>query len=201
MPTDRANARKKGARALPVYPTLSEVHRILAACEHERDRLLIELLWHTGGRISEVVAIRVGDLTASGIRMRNLKQSVPTEKHVFVQAELLARLREWAREKRPENVLVGRLVDGEELTRERAWQIVTAAGKRAGVQKKRFAADSLRPPWPHSFRHGNAVNLLEQGVPVTAVQAQLGHSSLGSTQVYAQLTDAHRQRLVAGAKF
>jgi integrase/recombinase XerD len=194
-------SRARPTRSLPVYPTLSEVHRILAECEHERDRLLIELLWHTGGRVSEVVAIRVGDLTASGIRMRNLKQSVPTEKHVFCQPELLARLRAWSSGKRPEVVLVGRLVDGKQLTRERAWQIVTAAGRRAHVEKKRFAADSLRPPWPHSFRHGNAVNLLEQGVPVTAVQAQLGHSSLGSTQVYAQLTDAHRQRLIAGARF
>lgn len=192
-------ARSQRTKALPVYPTITDVHRILAACEIDRDRLLVALLWHTGGRVSEVLAIRVGDITTHGIRMVNLKQSVPTQKHVFVNQEFLRELRAITTGRRLDEFLVGRLTDGKPLTRQRAWQIVTEAGRRAGVTK--LHDGELRSPWPHSYRHGNAVQLLECGVPANAVQGQLGHSSLQSTQVYTQITDQHRQRLIAGVKF
>jgi integrase/recombinase XerD len=196
-----STARSQKVKALPVYPTLSEVHRILAACEIERDRMLIELLWHTGGRISEVLSIRVGDITTHGIKMVNLKQSIPSQKHVFLDQEFLERLRIYSAGRRPEEILVGRLVDNQQMTRQRAWQIVTGLGQKAAIMKSKFRTDRLRAPWPHSYRHGNAVQLLECGLPANAVQAQLGHSSLASTQVYTQLTDPHRRRLISGVKF
>jgi integrase/recombinase XerD len=198
MVAERTARRNK---ALPVYPNYTEVHRILDVCDNDRDRLLIEILWHTGGRVSEVIAIRVGDLTESGIRMRNLKQSIPSEKHVFVHPDFLAKLRRYSAGMSPVDILVGRLRDGRQLTRRQAYNIVTNAGIKAGVLKKRFASERLRPPWPHAYRHGNAVRLLEQSVPISAVQAQLGHANLSSTEVYVRITDPHRQKMVAGVQF
>jgi site-specific recombinase XerD len=171
----------------------------MAACENERDRLLIELLWHTGGRVSEVINIRVGDLTQYGIKMRNLKQAVPTEKHVFVRPDFLDRLMAYSAGKQPNEYIITRLGDNRPISRITAWRIVTRAGLRAGVLKKRFVSETLRPPWPHSYRHANAVQLLECGVPANAVKEQLGHSSLASTQIYLSITDAHRRELVRRA--
>ena len=198
MHAERANGRK---RALPVYPSAAEVHRMLDACQHERDRVLLELCWHTGGRISEVIQIRAGDLTARGVRMRNLKQSVPAEKHVYLSPAFLARLRAYAAGQPGDALLVGRLGDGGPITRRQAWNIVTAAARTAGILKRRFASEQMRPIWPHSLRHATAINLLDQGVPVNAVQRHLGHASLASTAVYTQLTDEHTRRLIAGARF
>ncbi len=188
-------------RKLPVYPTLADVHRMLAACESERDRLLVELLWYTGGRVSEVLRVRVGDITEHGVRMVNLKQGEPAEKHVFLPPRFVDRLRRAVAGRRPDELVVTHLRGGRALSRKRAWEIVTAAGRRAGVLKRRAGAAESRPPWPHAFRHGNAINLLEQNVPVSAVQAQLGHSSLASTQVYLEITDPHRERMIAGVRF
>lgn len=196
--TERAPRRTHG---LPVYPSRAEVYQILAACENERDRMLIELLWHTGGRVSEVIKVRVGDLTEYGIRMRNLKQSIPTEKHVFVHPDFLKRLHAYSAGKQPNDHIITRLNDDRPITRVTAWRIVTTAGMKAGVLKKRFASERLRAPWPHSYRHGNAIQLLECGVPANAVKDQLGHSSLASTQIYLSITDAHRRELVSRVVF
>lgn len=163
--------------------------------------MLIDLLWHTGARISEALAIRVADLDTWGIRMPNLKQQIPTEKIVFVPPDFLARVRAYCEGKAATDVVIGRLADGQPMTRRQGHRIVTGAGQRAGIGKKRFRGEELRPPWPHSLRHATAVHMLNQGVPVNAVQAQLGHSSLASTQVYTQITDPHRRQLVSGVRF
>ena len=177
--------------------------------------MLIKLLWVTGCRVSEAINIRAGDLTKNGVRCINLKQgywrkltdgirehvAVPTEKHVFLPPDVLAELRQYASELAPEDTLIGRLVDGKQMTRKTAWLIVKRAAAAAGVLKRRFSTGQLRPAWTHTLRHSAATNLLMQGAPVTLVQSQLGHSSLASTQVYTQLADPHKEALIAGVKF
>ncbi len=189
--------RPRRHKSLPVYPVRSEVHRILAACTCERDRHLIKLLWWTGGRVSEVIQIRAGDITTHGLRMPNLKQHVPAEKHVYLPPACLAEIRSWAAGRQPQDVLVGRLTDGRPISRKTAWSIVTRASARAGVLKPRRRDAPLRPLWCHSFRHGNAIHQLEEGMPVHAVQAQLGHSTLSSTSVYLQIADSYREERAA----
>ncbi len=198
MVAERAHRRVK---ALPVYPTYSEVHRILAACPNERDQMLIKLLFATGGRVSEVLAARVGDITKHGIRLRNLKQDAEAEKHVFLPAAVLADLRAYVDGRLPQQHIIGRLADGEAITRQQAYNIVQNAARRAGVLKRRFGGDEPRPIWPHALRHANAIHLLDQGVAVNAVKEQLGHARLDSTMVYLQLTDPHRRRMLEGVTF
>lgn len=188
-------------RGLPVYPSYSEVHRILAACENERDHMLISLLWNTGGRVSEVIQARAGDVTDHGIKLINLKQSVATQKHVFLNPDFLARLRDYTAGKHPGELIITHLNSSKSLSRQMAWKIVTTSGLRAGIVKKKFQQEELRAPWPHAYRHGNAVRMLEQGIPINAVQAQLGHADLKSTEIYARLTNEHVRKLVAGVKF
>lgn len=189
------------AHGLPVYVTAGEVARIVAACPNERDARLVKLLWWTGGRVTEVIQIRAADVTRYGLTKLNEKQGQPVQMHVFLPAACRAELAEWARDLRPDEPLVGRLTDGKPMSRVRAWQLVTRAGRLAGVGKSRFLGDRLCAPWPHSFRHGSAVHLLENAVPISAVQAHLGHASLRSTQVYTALTDAHRQAIMESVTY
>ena len=190
----------RSKRSLPIYPTASEIPLLLSACEHERDRRLLKLIWWTGGRISEVLQVRAGDLTKHGLRLTNLKQRQTREKHVFLPAACMSQLREWTAGMGPSQIIVGRLSDGERLTRERAWQIVTTVSKRAGIYKKHPNGD-VRPLSPHKFRHGNAVHQIEAGLPINVVSAQLGHADLSSTTVYLTLADPHRQELVSRVTF
>lgn len=172
---------------------------MIAACRTERDAWLLKLLWNTGGRVSEVIQIRVGDITNSGLRMENLKQGRPAQKHVFLHPRFLAELKEWCRGRPPHWPIIARLRDGSKpISRVMAWYIVTRAGLGADILKQKYHDVALRPLWPHSFRHGTAIHLLESGLPINAVQGQLGHSSLQSTAVYTQMTDSHRQAMIAG---
>lgn len=216
MPVIRGE--KAGHRALPVYPTLAEVHALLDACENDRDRLLIKLLWYTGGRIQEVTNVRAGDVTLTGVRMLNEKQgtyipqpdgtkkhlAIRAEKHVFVPQEFLRELHALADGLPATTCLIGRL-DGRDptrpLTRYQAWRIVTGTAARAGILKQRWSDGRVRPMWCHTLRHGHAVNLLMQGAPITLVQRQLGHSSLQHTQVYTQVADTHAENIVNKAKW
>lgn len=202
-------------RLLPTYVTRSDVQRILDACQTERDRLLIELLWYTGARISEVLQARVGDLTDRGIRLVNLKQGkwvqtedgrrvhqrILKEKHVRLPPAFLARLREHVRGRRGDEPIITDLTGKRGIDRRRAWQIVKKAALDAGVYRRRLGSGSLRPVWPHTFRHGYAVNLLVQGIPITVVKDQLGHASLNATQIYTEIADPHKEALISGVQF
>ena len=204
----------RAKRALPVYVTLAELHRMLEACASERDRLLLKLLWHTGARISEVLSLRAGDLTRTGVRLPNRKQGLwrtgpdgsrqhvrlQAEKHVLLHPAFLAELRELTRGLPPQELLL-RSTRGGPLSRSQAWRIIGSSAARAGVFKRRFGEDTERPLWPHCLRHGYAVNLLLQGTPITVVQEQLGHASLAATQVYTRLVDPKKQEIIAGLKF
>lgn len=208
-------AEHKPRKSLPVYITPSELHRLLGACQHDRDRRLIEFLWQTGARISEVLDVRAGDLTKSGVRLPNLKQtvmrkdaegnrrrvSVQAEKHVILHPEYLARLHAWTEGLDPTMLLFGRLEDHKRMTRKRAWEIVKGAAARAGIARRRYGEDQLASVWPHTLRHSYAVHLLDNQVPVTVVSEQLGHSSLASTQIYTRLSNARTAELIAGISF
>lgn len=184
-------------RTLPVYLTPEEVERLIGAASSARDRLLIFLLWVTGGRVSEVIQARWGDLTETGIRLPNLKQgrSGLVEKHVFLPEPVLRRLREEAQGRDPAApIFLG--ARGRPISRWRAWQIVREAARRAGLFRRKRSAPEGHPIWPHVLRHSYAVHLLRQGLPITLVQRQLGHRTLSSTQVYTQIADVHAEEMV-----
>lgn len=206
---------RQESRSLPVYVTIADVHRMLEVCNHQRDRLLIELLWRTGGRISEVLSIRVGDITKNGIRLVNLKQgsfrtqpdgskkhiSIREEKHVIIDRRYLETLKAQTKGLPLSTPLIGRLSDGKPISRKTAWEIVTAAAARAGVFRRHFSDGTVRPAWCHTFRHGHAVNLLENGLPITIAQDQLGHKSLANTQVYTKIVDPRKEELINAVRF
>ena len=213
---ERVQDVRRRRRSLPVYLTLPEYHRLLAACANERDRLLIELLAHSGGRISEVLSACVGDLTDRGLRLRNLKQGiyVPaddpetpggrwTERngrivhlhHVQVDEEkfipfdpgYLASLKARLAGLSLDTPLVGRLSDGKRLGRTMAYYVVKRTAARAGILKRRFGDEMPRAAWPHCLRHSFCTWLVEAGVPLPAVGQLAGHHSPASTAVYAKI--------------
>jgi len=192
------------ARRLPKAISLADVERLLDASGPEagdeqalalnpvrvRDRALLELLYATGGRVSEIVNLDLDDLLdPTLVRLfgkGNKERVVPVGSYAQRALEnYLVRVRPTlaaAGKGAPALFLNQR---GSRLSRQSAWQIIAAAADSAGLSAHVS---------PHTLRHSFATHLLEGGADVRVVQELLGHSSVATTQIYTLVTvDALRE--------
>lgn len=153
-----------------------------------RNRALIELLYATGARVSEIVQLNIGDISRSDggtvtvkVRGKGGKERlVPVGK--FAQHALeqyLTRARPSMLKSTQQEALFLNEKRGTRLTRQSTWQIVMAAAERAGIE---------RDISPHALRHSFATHLLDGGADIRVVQELLGHSSVTTTQIYTLVT-------------
>jgi len=187
---------------LPKALTISQVEALLAATEGDepaslRDRALFELLYATGARVSEAVALNVDDLVGedgAGDLVRlfgkgGKQRIVPLGSYARAAIDAyLVRARPVfsARGTATPALFLG--VRGARLSRQSAWLLLRAAAERAqlGVEIS-----------PHSLRHSFATHLLQGGADVRVVQELLGHASVATTQIYTRVTaDALRDMYV-----
>ena len=196
----REVAPPKSGRRLPKGLSLAQVQALLETPLVEtplglRDAALLELLYGTGARISEVVGLDVDDVARladapaeepAGLRLFGKGSK---ERWVPVGSYARAALRAYLTRARPGLVAGGRgtpalLVNsrGGRLSRQSAWTILRTAAERAGI-----TADVS----PHTLRHSYATHLLEGGADVRVVQELLGHASVTTTQIYTMVTVDH----------
>jgi integrase/recombinase XerD len=157
-----------------------------------RDRALLELLYASGLRASEALALRVGDVNASAGYVQCTGKG-RKERLVPVGAEALAWVARYLRDARP-RLTAGRAGSpllfvgprGRGLTRQSLWQIVLRAARRAGLRQRVS---------PHTLRHCFASHLLEGGADLRAVQLMLGHADISTTQIYTHLPSAAIRRM------
>jgi len=151
-----------------------------------RDRALLELLYATGMRASECLALRIEDLNlAAGYVIPTGKGD--RQRLVPVGAQALHWVRVYLKTARPSLVkradpgtlFVNRA--GRRLSRQGLWGIIKKAARRAGV---RMAVS------PHTLRHSFASHLLERGADLRSIQAMLGHADISTTQIYTRLPSA-----------
>lgn len=208
LETDSANkiSPPKLPKRLPKAIALSEVVALLDAAGPEpfsldsnidpvrlRDRAVLELLYATGARVSELVSLDLDDLVdPTLIRLfgkGSKERVVPVGK--FAQKALenyLVRTRPTLVAKGKGTPAVFLNQRGGRLSRQSVWQILIEAGKTANLQQEVS---------PHTLRHSFATHLLEGGADVRVVQELLGHSSVATTQIYTLVTvDALRESYV-----
>lgn len=186
-------------RHLPDTLSEAEVDQLLAVTFPEtplglRDRALLEILYASGLRASEIVNIRLESYLREEKLLRvigkgNRERLVPLgEKAQSAIDNWLARGRpQLVKPKTGGEIFLGR--HGRRLTTARLWQIVQEMAKLAGIEKK---------IWPHLLRHSFATHLLGHGADLRAIQEMLGHASLATTQLYThvdqgRLKQVHRQ--------
>jgi len=191
-PSSRIDAPRLG-RPLPRSLTEVEVETLLAAPDASaalglRDRAMLELLYATGLRVSELVGLSLARVNPRQGIVRVLGKG-GKERLVPVGEEALASLETYLRDARPE-LLDGRPSDavfvtarGEGMTRQAFWHLIKRYARRAGI---------VRPLSPHTLRHAFATHLLDHGADLRALQMLLGHSDLSTTQIY---THVARERL------
>ncbi len=190
--------KSKQIRRLPKALTVAEIISMIEAAYREgepvtiRDRALLELLYGTGARVSEIVNLEMADLlqmASEGFEVQTIKlrgkggkdRIVPLGS--FANAALqdyLVRVRpNLAKNSSKSTSAVFLNQRGTRLSRQSAWQFVLNAAKAAGVSGKVS---------PHVFRHSYATHLLDGGADIRVVQELLGHASVTTTQIYTLIT-------------
>lgn len=177
-------------KRLPKALTLSEITGLIEALGNDgialRDRAMVELLYASGARVSEVTSINLTDLSRDDelftllVRGKGGKERlVPVGR--FAREALdnyLVRIRPTlAKEKRSPALFLNQR--GDRLSRQSAWKIIMAAAKRANIESK---------VTPHALRHSFATHLLDGGADIRVVQELLGHASVTTTQIYTLIT-------------
>ncbi len=194
-PTENISSPKVG-KSLPDAISISQVRQLidqpakLSTPEAKRDRAMLELLYASGMRVSELVSLNLNDVDTKGCYVRcfgkgNKERLVP----IYPQAAQVVEV--YLKEVRPlwvhsdaerASFLNQR---GERLTRQGLWQILKSYAKSAGLSKH---------VTPHTLRHSFATHMLSGGADLRSVQELLGHANISTTQIYTHLTSEHVRR-------
>ena len=177
----------KNTQKLPEILTSKEVELLLEQpdcidSKGYRDKAMLELLYATGIRVTELIDLNIGDVNlAAGVircHSRNRERVVPmysaavkalTDYMTLVRPQMVLR---------PDEMSLFVNVSGERMSRQGFWKIIKHYQKKAGIEKDIT---------PHTLRHSFAAHLLENGADIHAIQEMLGHADISSTHVYSQL--------------
>jgi integrase/recombinase XerD len=197
LPTGEITSHKV-ARKLPKALTVEEISSLIDSARSFsdltslRDVALLELLYSTGGRVSEIIGINLPDLAKVEsdneiIQTIKLRGKGSKERIVPIGRYALAALDDYLVRVRPALVAKSGKNEsalflntrGGRLSRQSAWNIVLESAKACGLEGKVS---------PHVFRHSYATHLLDGGADIRVVQELLGHSSVTTTQIYTLVT-------------
>jgi integrase/recombinase XerD len=186
-------------RHLPGYLRLEEVEKLLEQPDAKtptglRDRAMLEVLYSTGLRVSELIGLAINDLDTKVGCVRCIGKG-DKERIVPVGKKALSVVDKYLREGRPQllrnakaspapALFVNRR--GAALSRVGVWKILSAYGRRAGL---RMALT------PHMLRHSFATHLLERGADLRSVQLMLGHADISTTQIYTHVVEERLKQI------
>jgi len=203
MDSNPAEVVEAGTKGIKLPHVLSEdevVHLLnqpdITTAEGFRDRTMLEVLYATGMRVSELI-----NLTLERVDL-NMKYIIAfgkgsKERIVPLGSVAAEFLQQYLEKVRPKLTHAGRNTNivflafgGHELTRQRFWQIIRAYGRKANINKALT---------PHILRHSFATHLLDNGADLRSVQELLGHSDISTTQIYTHLTNKRLRDIYAKA--
>jgi integrase/recombinase XerD len=195
-PTENMSSPHVG-KALPKPIPLDQVRLLLeqpaklASAEAKRDRVMLELLYASGMRISELVSLNLGDVNTEGDYFVRCFGKGRKERIIPLYQQIAQSIKKYVEEDRPklahgkkEKALFLN-ARGERLTRQGFWQKLKEYVKAAGLNTHIS---------PHTLRHSFATHMLSGGADLRSVQELLGHANISTTQVYTHLTTEHVRR-------
>jgi len=189
----------KAGRKLPRFLSVDEVDRILSIAQTDRspegirNRAMLEILYATGLRVSELVSLTVDSLNLQKGFLRafgkgSKERIVPIGKSASTALQdYLDQVREILRKGRSSQTLF-LTRRGRGMTRQMFWTMIKGMAVKAGIKEKVS---------PHVLRHSFATHLIERGADLRSVQAMLGHSDIATTQIYTHLNLKHLKSITA----
>ena len=192
---------KRLPKALTIDQVMSMLNIVGSDLISSRDKALVELLYATGARVSELINLNTLDIstvdTEAGVTTTvKLKGKGGKERVVPIGSFAVAAVNDYLVRSRPTLLKVNTQKAlflnqrGGRLSRQSAWNLVANAAERAGL---------LDQVTPHSMRHSFATHLLDGGADIRVVQELLGHSSVTTTQIYTLITIDHLRESYANA--
>lgn len=187
-------------RSLPGYLRIEEVERLLGQPDAKtplglRDSAMLEVLYSTGMRVSELIGLQVADLDTKVGCVRCIGKG-DKQRIVPVGRKALTIVEKYLRDARPQLLGKGRGPGGvatlflnrrgSSLSRVGVWKILSAYGRRAGLRL---------PLTPHMLRHSFATHLLEGGADLRSVQLMLGHADISTTQIYTHVVEERLKQI------
>ncbi len=198
-PTEDIDTPKRG-QSLPVYLTLPEVEALLEAIDEKtasgrRDRAMIELLYATGLRVSELIKLKTADLNLRdgylvAFGKGRKERMVPVGRAAAEKVKAYLESGRGLLLKGRSSAALFVTPRGGPFSRMGFWKLVKKYATAAGIEK---------PISPHKLRHTFATHLVQRGADLRAVQAMLGHADLSTTQIYTHVDAERLQRVYAGA--
>jgi integrase/recombinase XerD len=195
-PTENMSSPSVG-KALPKPIPINQVRLLLeqpaklSTAEAKRDRAMLELLYASGMRISELVALNLGDVNTERDYFVRCFGKGRKERIIPLYEQVALTIKNYINEDRP-RLAHGRKetalflnARGERLTRQGFWQKLKEYAKSAGLSSQIS---------PHTLRHSFATHMLSGGADLRSVQELLGHANISTTQVYTHLTTEHVRR-------
>lgn len=159
-----------------------------------RDKAMLELLYATGIRVTELISLKVTDVNLPLAYIHCGKEGKNRLIPIGAQAKLsLHRYLEQAREQmlsNPEEDVLFVNCNGKPMTRQGFWKIIKSYAKKAGIEEEIT---------PHMLRHSFAAHLIENGADLRSVQEMLGHSDISTTQIYTKLANQKLKSVYAKA--
>jgi len=182
---------------LPEPLSLVEVERLLKARDGSsalsiRDRAMIETLYATGLRATELVRLRLNDISLQKGVLITLGKGTK-QRAVPIGEEAMVWLRRYMEEARPRllkrhnSVYLFLSIRGQVMTRQNFWDIIKKTALIAGIERSRIK--------PHALRHSFATHLIEGGADLRSVQAMLGHADISTTQIYTHVTSGRLKKI------
>jgi integrase/recombinase XerD len=183
-------------KSLPKPISITQARQLLeetekrATPEAKRDKAMLQLLYASGMRVSELVSLNLNDVDTDGGYVRCFGKG-HKERLIPIHSQAVAALKDYMSQGRPrmkagggeEALFLNRR--GERLTRQGLWQIIKGYAKAA-----KLGIDIT----PHTLRHSFATHMLSGGADLRSVQELLGHANISTTQVYTHLTTEHIRR-------
>ena len=172
-------------RRIPAVLSVEEVTLLLRAATAPKYKAAFATAYGAGLRVSEVVALKVGDIDSERMLLRVERGKGRRDRHAMLSPQLLELLRLWWREGKRRGVMFphGWLFPGRSYTdpisSRQLHRVVQEAAEVAGIRKR---------VGPHTLRHSFATHLLEAGTDIRYIQGLLGHSSIKTTTIYTHLT-------------
>jgi integrase/recombinase XerD len=187
-------------QSLPTYLRVDEVERLLAAPNFNtpsglRDRAMLELLYSTGLRVSELLNLRLSDVDVRMGCVRCIGKG-DKERLVPIGRKAIAAVEQYLADSRsqlvrsgspaPHNQVLFLTRNGRRLSRVSIWKILHDYGVKLGLRGRLS---------PHKLRHSFATHLLERGADLRSVQLMLGHADISTTQIYTHVVEERLKQI------
>jgi site-specific recombinase XerD len=175
--------RPKNEKKIPVILNKSEIVSLINATETKKSKLIIQMLYSSGLRVSEIVNLKPLDLDFNE-NIGWVREGKGKKDRMFILSKKISKKIENFLKRFPDwNYVFSK---EKPLTTRNIQKIIQNTAQKAGIEKSVH---------PHTLRHSFATHLLENGVDIRKIQVLLGHSSLTTTQIYAHVSSAELKKI------